>query len=142
MKKVVELKCTNCGANISIEEKREYFFCQHCGTKLVLDNDKEQVYRHIDEADLKRAETEQLVKLKQLELEEKEKEQKAKITKLKIKISLVLCVCGILMMILGNVLGNLSGDSDSSWYLMSMLGFLPIMATFYLWIFSSEDKNK
>ena len=61
MKKIIKLKCTNCGANLEITDKRDYLFCEYCGIKLILDDENEYVHRHIDEADMKRAETEQVV---------------------------------------------------------------------------------
>lgn len=78
MKNLIKLKCTSCGANLSVEEKRDFLFCQYCGTKLIIDNENEFIYRHIDEADIKRAETEQLVKLKELEINEKRHEENKK----------------------------------------------------------------
>lgn len=142
MKKLIKLTCTSCGANLTIDEKREYLYCQYCGAKLVLDNNNEHVYRHIDIADIKRAETEQLVKLKELEIKEKEKEYKRKMVKVKIIISLFLAAMGIVMMILGDSMGAESGDSDSSWYMISMIGFFPLMGAAYIWLFSIGDKKE
>ena len=76
MKKIIQLKCANCGADLKIEEKREVIYCQYCGTKMLLDDENEHTYRYIDEAEIKRAETEQMVKLKELELKEKRQEEK------------------------------------------------------------------
>lgn len=47
------------------------FFCKYCGAKVILDNKNEYIHRYIDDADVKRTETEQLVKLKELEIEGK-----------------------------------------------------------------------
>ena len=110
--------------------------------ELVLDNDNEHVYRHIDVADIKRAETEQLVKLKELEIKEKEKEYKGKMVKVKIMISLFLAAIGVVMMILGNTMGTESGDSNSGWYMVSMIGFFPFMGAAYIWLFSIGDKKE
>ena len=78
MKKIIQLKCANCGADLKIEEKREVIYCQYCGTKMLLDDENEHTYRYIDEAEIKRAETEQMVKLKELELKEKRQERSRK----------------------------------------------------------------
>ena len=75
MKKLIKLKCTSCNANLSIDGKRDFLFCEYCGTILIIDNENEYIHRYIDDADVKRAETEQLVKLKELEIEEKKAEQ-------------------------------------------------------------------
>lgn len=94
MKNLIQLKCTSCGANLSIEEKRETLFCEYCGTRLVLDNENEYIYRHIDEADIKRAETERLVKLKELEIDEiKHEENKKEFKKKALKGILITFAC-------------------------------------------------
>lgn len=33
----IKLNCSNCGANIELDESREFGFCQYCGTKMVQD---------------------------------------------------------------------------------------------------------
>ena len=76
--KFTSVKCPECGANLPIEEGREKIFCSYCGTQIIVTNENEHTYRHVDEAEVKRAETEQLVHLKELELEEKENERSRK----------------------------------------------------------------
>lgn len=73
--KFTSVKCPECGANLPIEEGRERMFCTYCGTQIIITNENEHTYRHVDEAEVKRAETERLVHLKELELEEKENER-------------------------------------------------------------------
>ncbi|MCR4795619.1 hypothetical protein SAMN02910265_00664 [Ruminococcus flavefaciens] len=51
--------CPKCGANLSLEDiKRDYAFCEFCGTKIMLD-DFRMTKRIIDEAQLRKAEIEQ-----------------------------------------------------------------------------------
>ena len=76
--KFTSVKCPECGANLPIEEGREKIFCSYCGTPIIMTDENEYTYRHIDEAEVKRAETEQLVHLKELEMEEKENTRKRK----------------------------------------------------------------
>lgn len=76
--KFTSVKCPECSANLPIEEGRERIFCSYCGTQIIMTNENEHTYRHVDEAEVKRAETEQLVHLKELELEEKENERSRK----------------------------------------------------------------
>ena len=57
MKTLIELKCPSCGANLSIEQEREFAYCQYCGTRILINDNSKFVYRHIDDADIKRAET-------------------------------------------------------------------------------------
>lgn len=67
--KLLTLKCPSCGGQLSVEKGREYTFCQYCGTKILFDKDNEFTYRHIDDADIKRAETERIVRISELEME-------------------------------------------------------------------------
>lgn len=78
MKKIIQLKCTNCGADLEITEKRDIIYCTYCGSKMLLNDENEYTYRYIDEADVKRAETEKIVKLKELEMKAENKKRKAR----------------------------------------------------------------
>lgn len=68
---LISIKCPECGATLSVESTREFSFCQYCGTKVMLNNENEYIYRTIDEAGIKQAETDRIVKLRQLDMEEK-----------------------------------------------------------------------
>lgn len=62
------ITCPNCGANLSIDDNRDIFFCEYCGTKIRKESDHaytkvEQEIRYVDEARLKEAE----LKIKELE---------------------------------------------------------------------------
>ncbi|EAE2458034.1 zinc ribbon domain-containing protein [Enterococcus faecalis] len=138
----VSVKCPECGAALNIEEGREQIFCSYCGTKIMVHNDNEHIYRHIDEAGIKQAETERIVKMKQMELAEKKRLVSEKMTKTKIKISLILAVVGILMMSLGYLAGSATGDSDSGFYMISMIGFFPLMGAAYIWLFSKDKEDE
>lgn len=133
MKKILNLKCPNCKASLEFKEKRDVMFCEYCGAKLLLDNENEYVYRLIDEADVKRAETEQSVKLKEMELKEKERENNQKILKLKIIFSVILGVAGLLFLILVFALGEKTGDSDSAWYMLSFGGMVMFLILEFIW---------
>ena len=67
--KFTSVKCPECGANLPIEEGRERIFCSYCGTPVIITNENEKIIRHVDEAKIKRAETERIVQLEQIELE-------------------------------------------------------------------------
>lgn len=69
------VKCPDCGANLQVEDGRTKLFCSYCGAQVIINNENEHTYRTIDEARIKEAETERLIRLKELELEaEKNKE--------------------------------------------------------------------
>jgi len=133
------VKCPDCGASLPIEEGRKQMFCTYCGSKIIITNENEYIYRHIDEAGIKQAETERIVKMRQLDLAEKKRIASEKTKKVKIISSLLLAAIGILLMVIGGLAGSASGDPDSGYYTMSMIGFLLLMGAGYIWLFS---KNK
>ena len=139
--KIASLKCPSCGAVLS-DENSDVMFCKFCGSKLIIDNDNEHIYKNINVADVKRAETEQLVKLKELEMREKENEHKKELLKIKIKSSLALASIGIIMMILESAFGSASGSSDSAWYTIEMIGMFLLMGSAFIWLFSMKDNTK
>lgn len=51
--RLIDLTCPNCGAAFQVDGDREYCFCQHCGTKMLIDNGTTRI---IDEARIKEAE--------------------------------------------------------------------------------------
>ena len=68
--KLISVKCPDCGQTLSIEENRTQAFCTYCGAKVLISNENEYVFRQVDEAGIQKAETERLIKLKELELQE------------------------------------------------------------------------
>lgn len=66
----ISVKCPNCDATLEIEEGRRQAFCTYCGAKIIINNENEYVYRRIDEAKVRQAETDRMIRLKELELEE------------------------------------------------------------------------
>lgn len=62
--------CPSCGASIDIDNKdHEIGSCPYCGAKVMLD-DYRSSHHIVDEARIKEAEAEQVVRLKELEIEE------------------------------------------------------------------------
>ena len=51
--KFTSVKCPDCGAVLPIEEGRNQVFCSYCGSKIIITNENEHIYRHIDEAEIK-----------------------------------------------------------------------------------------
>lgn len=70
-------QCPNCEAKLFFDEDREFGFCQYCGSKIILD-DFRSIHRIIDEAKIKEAELDTMVRLKELELRERELELEKK----------------------------------------------------------------
>lgn len=94
--KFTSVECPSCGAHLSVEEGREKVFCEYCGTQIIMTNENEHTYRRVDEAEIKRAETERMVRMKELEMEEKEDNRERKSTKTAYIISAILGVVGAL----------------------------------------------
>lgn len=140
--KVLLVKCPECGATLHIEEDRARAFCTYCGAKVLLENENEHVYRHIDDAKIIQAETAHLVKLRQMEMAEKQQIANQKILKLKIIISLILATIGILMLVFGYIAGSSTGDPDSAYYMIAFIGFFPLMGVAYIWLMSAVDFKK
>ena len=92
--KLIPVKCPECGAMLNIEEDRTQAFCTYCGAKVLIHNENEFTYRHVDVADIERAETERAVQYKQMELAEKGQHEKEKIRKQKIKYALIFFASG------------------------------------------------
>lgn len=101
--KFVSIKCPECGATLDIEEGRKQIFCSYCGTKVMIDNDNEYIYRHIDEASIKKTEAETMLRMKELEIEEKENERSRKGRKVAYIIAVILFVIGLITMPFGFV---------------------------------------
>lgn len=138
--KMIKVKCPECGGTMDIEQNRDMAYCTYCGTKILIHNENEKIYRRIDEARIRETETERLIRLKELELLEKEQEDKRKRARAKIKWSLLLGTIGILMFIIGYALGESTGDSDSMFYMIGFMGLFPLMAAFGMWGSLSEKK--
>ena len=64
--KLINLRCSNCGADLQVDPERKQVFCSYCGTKLLVDDETINITnRFVDEARIKEAE----VRLKELEYE-------------------------------------------------------------------------
>lgn len=87
---------------------------------------------------------EEKLKMKELELAEQRRreEEKKKVIKIKTIISIILGMFGLTLMIIGSILGSESGDPNSGWYAMSVLGFFPLLAAGFIWIDFSDNKKK
>lgn len=70
------IKCPECGAMLPIEEGRTQVFCTYCSAKVIITNENEHIYRHIDEAGIKQAETNRMVRMRELDLAEKNNSNK------------------------------------------------------------------
>lgn len=73
MMNMIKLQCPGCGATLEVDDSRQYCFCSYCGTKIRVQNENEYIYRRIDEAEVAHAETDRMIRLRELEMEAREK---------------------------------------------------------------------
>lgn len=125
----VSIKCPECEAALDIEEGRQYFFCSYCGTKVMVQNENEYTYRHIDEASIKQAETDRMVRMRQLDMEEHISTQGSGLKKILTSIWIVLSLIIITICIVNIAILN---DYDTGFLLLFFLGFPVVGAGGYL----------
>ena len=101
---LMSVKCPDCGKTLSIESDRTQAFCTYCGAKVLISNENEFVFRQVDEAGIQQAETDRMVKLRQLRMDEKEQEGRKYLIIVWIVITVILAVIGIV---------GLSSNNDS-----------------------------
>ena len=128
------VKCPECGANLTIEEGRDTIFCSYCGTKILMTNENEYTYRHVDEAGIKQAETDRLVKLRQLDIADKARASNERVKRFKIILSVILGIVGGVTMFVGY-----NTDSDSGFI---MVGLICLIAVMYIWLFNKKKENE
>ena len=131
--KIYSVRCPECNASLPIEEGRTQMFCSYCGAKIIVHNENEYIYRHIDEAELTQAETDRLVELKRLEMEEKQREKDEARRKNKVILSIILGAIGVVCMGIGYI-GNEYG--------FLMPGMVCLIILVYMWLVDSAKKNK
>ena len=132
--KVIEARCPGCGATVHFEPGQKKAFCNYCGSTVAVEDAEEHVTRNIDEADLKRAETEQLIRLKELELREREMEREAKRKPLKIGGCILLGVIGAVCLIVG------FGDWNHTSFGVTYVGLICLIAVMGIAL-SGNDKK-
>lgn len=98
MKTLIKLTCLQCGATLSIEEGREMLFCSYCGNKILINDENKHTIHYIDDAEIKRAETERMIQLKELEIEEKKRANKKVLVIIWLVLTFVLGLLGIIGM--------------------------------------------
>ena len=97
------ISCPQCGANVKCEDGREKLFCSYCGALIVVTNENEHIYRHIDEADVKRAENERIEMLANMRANEEKNKASSYSKKVRLIVILTLLALGIILMIIGAI---------------------------------------
>lgn len=133
----VSVKCPECNANLSIEEGRDSFFCTYCGAKVIINNENEHIIRNIDEARIKEAETDRMVKLRELELEKERLKSNRFYKAIWISIVILLLVAGIYGMIVDNFDLEIWGIA-----LALVIGVYGCIAIFVKYLITNTRKNR
>ena len=101
--KFTSVKCPECGATLPIEEGREQIFCSYCGSKIIMTNENEYIYRKVDEAEIKQAETDRIIQMKKMEIIEKKREEAARTKRIKVKWTIVLGILAVIFIGVGYI---------------------------------------
>lgn len=130
--KLISVKCPECGAVLNIEENRQQAYCSYCGAKVLIHNENEYVYRHVDEAGIKKSDNDRIVKLKELEYADKLREDYNKAKQQRTVIVLSLLIAGVLMIIIGLFGGSRSGNPDSAFFMIAMVGLMFLISPTFI----------
>lgn len=135
---LISVKCPDCGQTLSIENNRTQAFCTYCGAKILIHNENEHIFRTIDEAGVQQAETDRLIKLKELELEEKRLKQQSTLRKILMPIWLILSI-----VILGIVIARWSTEDGfgAAFLMLFYLGGPVIGGGAYLLFYLLPEKE-
>lgn len=95
-------------------------------------DDDDQAVSNVDEADLKRAETEQLVRLKELELKEREQERKNRRRPMLMVATVLLLIVLVVCFFVG-----FSAYASRTGFLA--VGLIVLDILIYMWVAESED---
>lgn len=124
----VSVKCPECGAQLNVEEGRPMTFCQYCGTKVLINNENEFIYRTIDEAAIKQAEVEKM----KLEIEEKKRAEAIAQKKIAAKKLGIVTLC--LFLIGLSIVLIFKGNEQ-----IAPLGSIPILISFITGILAATS---
>lgn len=116
---LIHLRCPDCGADLEVDNSREFCFCQYCGTKIILEDQSASVRRTkarlktIDKF-LDQREAQQIRKMEDRRIREEtareERRRREEIERKEswkvIKVSLAIVVIGLLLIMLIGIFGD------------------------------------
>ena len=110
---MITVKCPECGASMTIEGDRKTAFCSYCGAQIILYDENEYTINIKNEAELKRAETDQY----KAETDRMKAETDQKINMIKVKMAQKGTLQNTIITVASYIVAGLLG-------LVSVLGFL------------------
>lgn len=116
MSSQIQLECPCCGAELSVDDNRDYTFCTYCGRRIPIEHS-------VKTAEIIRAETERETAAMQLELKKKKMDEDLAHKKNVLKAKIIWGISSVVIMILGILLANASNDPDSDFYFLVFIGF-------------------
>ncbi len=119
-------KCPACGADLNLETDRDYFYCPHCGSKVIQVDDRiviEHVNRTVDEAEVKKVEFE---REKYVVDEQRRKEEFQKSDKRSKKTMII----GAVIAVIGLILKQFPGDISMTGMAVVIVGLGALMVGF------------
>ena len=140
MIKLISCNCPECGAHLKYEEGRKSMFCSFCGANIILhnENEYEYVYKTIDVAKIKEAETKRYVLEKQIQIAEKSKVRNS----IKRKSALVILSVGIILAIVGAIVLYITNEGeDSPLFIIPTVGGGMIVLSMYMLVFSATSND-
>ena len=130
---IFEINCPNCGASLQLDFENLISFCPFCRKKLLIDP---VAFKEIlvEKEKTRRA---------GLRYEQKDKKRADAAARRagKIKASAVLAIIGFTMMTVGWIAGDISGNPNSFWYTLALLGFDLLMAIPFIWLAELSKTN-
>lgn len=131
-----KMNCPACGAGLELDLDNLISFCPYCGGKLLVDP---VAFKDV----LIEKERTKRIEMKYSQ-EDKKRAAASRRRLWKVKASIALAAIGIPMTIVGHFAGEASGNPDSSWFFVSMLGLFPLMFIPHIWLFdlnTSETRD-
>lgn len=136
--KLISFKCPECGADLNIEADRETAYCSYCGTKILIHNENEYIFKKIDVAEIKRAENEIELQKNQLRYDQKNRMLDLFVGPMRSKmlgilmglIGLILVLFGVLLYV---ILRNMDAQGLGAGPVIAMVGcIIGMFGVFYI----------
>ena len=116
---LMSVKCPECGKTLSIEPDRTQAFCTYCGAKVLISNDNEFVFRQVDEADVRKAETDRMVRMHEIEMQEKNQAIRKTLTVVWLVLTVLLIVIAVIL--------AFTDDAEGTFFMFLIYACAPII---------------